>query len=78
MAVRLGEFTIPQGVAGGAYAVSGPRLLDFLRRDTNGIATLIVVRETAGSGRADLVHGFASRRHPTLPPPALVVTFGVK
>ena len=48
--------------------------MDFLNRDTNGLATFILVRETKGSGRTDLVHGFANKRHPSLPPPTLKLT----
>jgi ferric-dicitrate binding protein FerR (iron transport regulator) len=71
---RLGTFEIVQGVVSGTRSINGPALLDFLRRDTNGMATFIVVRETRGSGRGDLVHGFASKDHPTLAPPTLKLT----
>lgn len=46
-----------------------------MNRDTNGMATFVLVRETAGSGRSCMVHGFAGRNHPTLPPPTLKVSF---
>jgi hypothetical protein len=72
--VRLGTFEIVQGELGGTRSIEGPALVDFLNRDTNGLATFILVRETRGSGRSDLVHGFASRRHPDLPPPTLRLT----
>jgi hypothetical protein len=72
--VRLGTFEMAQGVLGGARSVAGPALVDFLNRKRNGVATFIVVRETPGSGRNDLVHGFANRRHPSLPPPTLRLT----
>ena len=55
----------------GRWAAS---MADFLNRDTNSLATFIVIRETMGSGRNDLVHGFANRRHPHLPPPTLKLT----
>jgi hypothetical protein len=69
--VRLGTFVIPQGDQVSTASVSGAALSDFLSSDTNKLVTLIVVRETVGQGPSDLVHGFASRRHPTLPPPTL-------
>jgi ferric-dicitrate binding protein FerR (iron transport regulator) len=69
--VKLGQFVVPQGVQTGVRSVDGPALVEFLNRNTNRIATFVVVRDTPGSGRQDLVHGFASRRHPTLPPPTL-------
>jgi hypothetical protein len=70
----LGTFQIPQGVQSGAHGVGGKALAEFLNRDANGLATLIVVRETPGSGRHDLVHGFANKDHPQLPPPTLKLT----
>jgi hypothetical protein len=72
--VRLGTFEIPQGSPQMACGIAGQELVDFLRRDRNGLATFILVRQTLGSGRSDLVHGFASKNHPTLPPPTLKLT----
>lgn len=72
--VRLGTFQAAQGVQKGTRTISGQALVDFLNRDTNSLATFILVRETPGSGRCDLVHGFAGKNHPTLPPPTLKVT----
>ncbi len=71
---RLGEFVVPQGVCSGTFGIQSPELVEFLRRDTNGLATLIIVRETLGTGTSDIVHAFASRRHPTLPAPMLRLT----
>jgi ferric-dicitrate binding protein FerR (iron transport regulator) len=72
--VLVGRFEIVQGVLTGTREVSGPALVEFLNRDTNGLATFILVRETVGSGRHDLVHGFAGKHHPDLPPPTLKLT----
>jgi ferric-dicitrate binding protein FerR (iron transport regulator) len=72
--LKLGTFTLAQGQQSGTRGVEGKALADFLNADTNGLATFIVVRETKGSGRNDLVHGFASRDHPTLSPPTLRLT----
>jgi hypothetical protein len=72
--VLLGRFEVVQGVLHGTRDVSGSALVDFLNRDTNGLATFILVRETVGSGRSDLVHGFAGKHHPDLPPPTLKLT----
>lgn len=71
---RLGSFVLPQGEQTGVRTVGGPAVAEFLRRDTNRLATFILVRDTPGSGASDLVHGFASRRHPTLTPPTLRLT----
>lgn len=68
---KLGTFTIEQGVSRGTFGISGSALVDFLKAETDGFATLIVVRKTAEEQSGGLVHGFASRRHPVLPPPTL-------
>jgi hypothetical protein len=70
----LGTFSIRQGELSGTRSIGGPELVRFLSREGKGPATFIVVRETCGSGRNDLVHGFAGRKHPSLPPPTLKVT----
>lgn len=72
--VRLGQFTIPQGQCTGIFGIETSELVKFLKRDTNGLATLMIVRETIGTGVSDIVHAFASRRHPTLPAPMLRLT----
>ncbi|AGA29838.1 FecR domain-containing protein [Singulisphaera acidiphila] len=72
--VPLGQFEIMQGVLSGTRSISGQALADFLNQDTNGMATLIIIRETKGSGRMDLVHGFAGKHHPQLLPPTLKLT----
>lgn len=69
--VRLGSFQINQGIRSGTRTVGGPALVEFLKQDTNGIATFILVRETGESGGAGLVHGFASRHHGSAEPPTL-------
>ncbi len=70
----LGKFSVPQGVYTGTRSIGGRELADFLNADTNKTATFIVVRDTVGSGRHDYVHGFPNKRHPTLPPPTLILT----
>lgn len=72
--IPLGSFVIPQGEQTGVRAVGGPALAEFLKADTNKLVTFVLVRDTPGSGASDLVHGFASRRHPTLTPPTLRLT----
>ena len=67
----IGRFEIVQGLLTGIREISGAPIVDFLNRDTNGLVTLILIRETKGSGRQDLVHGFAGKHHPHLPPPTL-------
>jgi len=73
-AKKLGTFTTPRGVVGGTYSISGEALADFLSRDANRQATLIIVRETNDAKNNGAVHGFAGNRHPTLAPPTLRLT----
>jgi hypothetical protein len=75
---KIGTFDVAQGVYSGTRSISDPALVDFLNSDTNQMATFILVRETQGSHRQSLVHGFANKRHPTLPPPTLKVTVARK
>jgi hypothetical protein len=75
--VPLGEFVVEQGVSSGQRRVSGEALADFLNADTNGVATLIVVRLTDETDRHGLVHAFASREHPVAMPPTLRVRKGL-
>lgn len=70
---KLAEFSIPRGGSGNPLTVGGDAFADFLRSDTNGLATFIVVRETGESDPSGLVHAFASKEHPTARPPTLRV-----
>lgn len=70
---KLGSFVIPQGVQRGSFRIAGETLADYLRERVGSGITLIVVRETAETGEAGLVHGIASRRHPSLPGPTLAI-----
>lgn len=73
-AKRLGSFEVPQGVQRGAFGFRSEALTEFLRTENaDGIATLVVVRETIETDDGGLVHGFAGRRHPTLPAPTLAI-----
>jgi hypothetical protein len=68
---RLADFWIPRGGTGGAVTVRGDALADFIRRDTNGLVSFLIVRETGESDPNGLAHGFASKEHPTARPPTL-------
>ncbi len=70
---RLAEFSIPRGGSGEPLTIAGSVLADFLRTDTNGLATFVIVRETGESDPQGLVHAFASKEHPTARPPTLRV-----
>jgi hypothetical protein len=71
--LKLGSFVITQGVQRGNFGIASEALVDFLRERAGSEVTLIVVRETAETGETGLVHGIASRRHPTLPGPTLAI-----
>ncbi|HEY1109578.1 MAG TPA: FecR domain-containing protein [Opitutaceae bacterium] len=68
---RLAEFALPRGGSGAPLAVRGAAFRDFLRGDTNGLATFVIVRETSETDPSGLVHAFASKEHPTAQPPTL-------
>lgn len=70
---NLGSFTIEQGTQSGCLGIKGGALTDFLRQHAGPDVTLIVVRDTNETKSTGLVHGFASRRHPTLPAPTLAI-----
>jgi ferric-dicitrate binding protein FerR (iron transport regulator) len=68
---KLGEFSIPRGGAGGGIVIEGGALAEFVRRDTNGLVSFVVVRETGEFDPNGLAHGFASKEHPSARPPTL-------
>jgi hypothetical protein len=70
---KLGSFSIEQGVQRGVFGIQTEQLTTFLRDHRGHDITLIVVRDTREIEDGGLVHGFASRRHPTLPAPTLAV-----
>ena len=71
--VHLGSFIIPQGVQKGRFQIKTEALADFLRNHPDATISFKVVRDTIESENGGLVHGFASRRHPVLPPPTLAI-----
>ncbi len=70
---RLAGFALPRGGSGNPLTIGSATLTEFLREDTNGLATFVVVRETGESNPAGLVHAFASKEHPSARPPTLRV-----
>ena len=70
---KLGSFVIEQGVQQGGFGIGGDKLAAYLRDHTGSAITLIVVRDTIETEDGGLVHGFASRRHPSLPAPTLSI-----
>jgi len=70
---KLGQFTVPQGTTRGAFTLKGQAVADFLRTDTNGLATFIIIRETDETARNGLAHAFASKENTRNTPPMLKV-----
>ncbi len=71
LAGKLGQFAVPRGKQTGQVSIEGSALADFLNGDTNGIVTLIVVRDTSDRRPPGLVHAFANHQHPSAAPPTL-------
>lgn len=68
---KLAEFWIPRGSSGDPLTIRSEALTQFVRADTDGLVTFIVVRETGETHASGLVHAFASKEHPTGRPPTL-------
>jgi hypothetical protein len=77
-AIHLGSFTVPQGVQKGRFQIRSEALAQFLRQHSGSEISLKVVRDTQATEGGDLVHGFASRRHPFLPAPTLAIRLSDK
>jgi hypothetical protein len=72
-AVLLGHFEIAQGVSRGTRTLRGKALVDFLKKDTNGMVTFIICRETDETTKDGLVHAFATKESGSNTPPLLRV-----
>lgn len=72
-AMSLGTFEVEQGRQVGTVSLKGPSLAEFLRRDSNGLVSLIVCRATDETARNGLVHAFASKENGRNAPPMLRV-----
>jgi len=70
-ATKVAEFWIPRGGSGGPITIRSDALAEFVRKDTNGMITFVIVRETGETNTSGLAHAFASREHPTGRPPTL-------
>jgi hypothetical protein len=72
---RLAEFWIPRGGGMSSITVRGSALAEFIRADSNGLVSFLVVRETGETDTNGLAHGFASKEHPSVRPPTLRLKF---
>jgi len=70
---KLGSFVIEQGVQRGDFGIDAESLTAYLRDQGGSEITLIIIRDTTEIEDGGLVHGFASRRHPSLPAPSLSI-----
>jgi len=71
--VFLGSFVLPKGVQKGRFGVRTKNLTNFLKSHPSSEISFMVMRETKETEEGGLVHGFASRRHPSLPAPTLAI-----
>lgn len=62
---KLAEFWIPRGGSGGPLTIRGEALADFIRQDSNGLVSFLIVRETGETDPSGMAHAFASKEHPT-------------
>lgn len=71
--VPLGSFELAQGTSRATCTIKGSALVDFLKADTNGTATIIICRETDETAKNGFVHAFATRENRSNTPPLLRV-----
>lgn len=73
-ATLLGQFVLDgTGTTGATVTVQTSELSAFLDQDTNDAVTFIIVRNTHSSIAGSWIHNFASREHPALDPPQLLL-----
>lgn len=72
---EIGRFTVRRGQQSGVVSIGGKALADFVRNDSNGLATFMIARETPELSAGGLVHAFSSGRHPSGVAPTLTVYF---
>ena len=70
----LGRFMIPQGKYSGFAGIQDERLVNFINKDTNGMVTFVIVRETLPIHKGGIVHAFSGNAHPGGIAPTLYVT----
>jgi hypothetical protein len=68
---KVGEFQLKRSVQDEVISITDEALKNFISTDSNGLITLIIVRETGEFHPNGLVHTFASKEHPVGYPPTL-------
>lgn len=68
---KLGQFEFKRSFQDGLISLSTEDLTNFVKADSNGLVTFIIVRETGEFHKSGLVHAFASEEHPIDSPPTL-------
>ncbi|QGJ68782.1 Iron dicitrate transport regulator FecR [Planctomycetales bacterium 10988] len=74
----LGTFEVPRSRQRGSYCIESKELLNFLRSDSTGSATFLVIRQTQERETTGLVHAFASSFHPEASGPILELSLKEK
>lgn len=72
---KLGTFELPRSKQKGVVWFRNDAILDFVKQDTTGVVTFILVRETSETHRHGLVHAFANDSHPDGTGPVLDLGF---
>jgi hypothetical protein len=71
--VELGNFTIPKGQQFGEILLDSSYLKQAIESDTNGLLSLVIVRNTKELRAEGMVHAFAGNHTPAAEPPRLIV-----
>ncbi len=70
---KLAEFIMPRGGSSDLITIKSEALARFIREDTNGLVSFVVIRETSENEHQGMAHAFASKEHPQGKPPTLRV-----
>lgn len=68
---KLGQFELKRSVQDKVIIIETEALQNFINSDSNGVVTLVLVRETGEFHNSGMVHAFASKEHPIDAPPTL-------
>ena len=69
---KLAQFEFKRSFQDGLISLETEEIKNFVKSDSNGLVTFIIVRESDEFHKSGLVHAFASEEHPVDSPPALV------
>ena len=73
--VRLGTFEVPRSRAKGVNWFKSDLITEFMKTDTTGVVSFLLLRETTEANRKGLVHAFANDSHPEFSGPVIELIF---